>query len=221
MYDFDSLHGELKLSAISNYSKYNRNFYKLNPDYFRPDGTILFCGKQGAGKTLSAVRYIERIASKYPKCKIVSNIQLNLAVDNEIIPYTNMQALSDMDNSTYGILAFIDEIQILFNSLESKKISPTELAIISQQRKRRLHLVGTTQVFGRVAKAFREQVSVAVDCTCHFGFIQRNHVIDMCSLKETAGDNLSDYNYSRHFTFIRDPVYFEKYDTYQRISKEV
>ena len=38
--------------------KYKRDFRKKNPTYFEPDGILVFCGPQGSGKTLSAVRYV-------------------------------------------------------------------------------------------------------------------------------------------------------------------
>lgn len=217
-FDFEAFRGTFSVRSLFDLQKFKRNFKRSNPDYFYPDGTILFCGKQGSGKTLSAVRYIERIAARYPKALIVSNITLNLDVPNEVIPYEGLTKLSEMDNGTNGIICLIDEIQTEFNSLESKKISPSVLAMISQQRKRRAHLVGTTQLFGRVAKPFREQCSAAVDCTTIFaGLLQRNHVIDLNSCLESDSGTLQGYNYSWHATFVRDPRLFDKYDTYQRI----
>ena len=50
--------------------KYNRDFYKNNPTYFRPDGLIIFCGPQGSGKTLSAVNYVYNLLKLYPKCRL-------------------------------------------------------------------------------------------------------------------------------------------------------
>lgn len=217
-FDFDAFRGNFSLRSIFDLRRFNKAFKRDNPDYFYPDGTILFCGKQGAGKTLSAVRYIDRIASRYPKALIVSNINLNLDSDNEILPYEGLIKLSEMDNGTYGIICLIDEIQTEFSSLESKKVSPSVLAMISQQRKRRCHIVGTTQLFGRVSKPFREQCSAAVDCTAILGgLLQRNHVIDLNSCLESDSGSLQGYEYAWHATFVRDPRLFDKYDTYQRI----
>lgn len=217
-FDFEAFRGSLDLKSFFGLRKYNRDFRKNNPDYFYPDGTILFCGKQGAGKTLSAVRYIDRIASKYPRAIIVSNISLSLDSDNELYPYEGLSALSQMDNGHFGIICLIDEIQTEFSSLESKKVSPSVLAMISQQRKRRCHIVGTTQLFGRVSKPFREQCSAAVDCTSILGgYLQRNHVIDLNSCIENDSGSLKGYEYSWHSTFIRSPHDFEKYDTFQKI----
>lgn len=217
-FDFDSFRGELNVPAFFHNRRYVREFRKEHPEYFTPDGLILFCGPQGSGKTLSAVRYISRLCSKFPDAIIVSNILLNLPSDNPVLPYNGLTALSEMDNGYSGIVCFIDEIQTEFSSLESKKISPSVLSMISQQRKRRCHIVGTTQLFGRVSKAFREQVSAAVDCKSLFsGSIQRCSVIDLKTCIEGNSGNLNGYQYRYHSTFVRSPEYFSMYDTYQRI----
>lgn len=215
---FDGIRGEFIPKHFFELLRYNRRFKRENPNYFTPDGLLLFCGKQGSGKTLSAVRYIERVAKAYPLAWIVSNINLNLDVSNKILPYLGLSELSLLDNGTNGIICLIDEIQTEFNSLESKSVSPTVLAMISQQRKRRCHIVGTTQLFGRVAKPFREQCSAAVDCTVILGgFVQRNHVIDITSCIEKDSGDLDGYKYTWHSTFFRSSKYYNKYDTYQRI----
>lgn len=56
--------------------KYRMNFRKENPDYFDPDGLLIFVGGQGTGKTISAVNYIYKLIELYPKAKIVTNVKL-------------------------------------------------------------------------------------------------------------------------------------------------
>ena len=46
--------------------KYKRDFRKKNPTYFEPDGILVFCGPQGSGKTLSAVRYVLDLLHAFP-----------------------------------------------------------------------------------------------------------------------------------------------------------
>lgn len=46
--------------------KYKRAFRKANPTYFEPDGILVFCGPQGSGKTLSAVRYVLDLLRAFP-----------------------------------------------------------------------------------------------------------------------------------------------------------
>ena len=37
--------------------KYKLDFRRQHPEYFDPEGLLIFCGPQGSGKTLSAVQY--------------------------------------------------------------------------------------------------------------------------------------------------------------------
>lgn len=56
--------------------KYRINFRKEHPDYFDSDGILVFVGPQGSGKTLSAVNYVDKLLQAYPKCKLVTNLNL-------------------------------------------------------------------------------------------------------------------------------------------------
>ena len=42
---------------------------------FREFGFTFFVGRQGAGKTISMVRYLEVLKERYPECVIVTNFQ--------------------------------------------------------------------------------------------------------------------------------------------------
>ena len=64
--------------------KYTRDFLKEHPSYFSPDGLLIFTGPQGSGKTLSAVNYVYKLLKMYPRCKIVTNLELtDYPFDNE------------------------------------------------------------------------------------------------------------------------------------------
>lgn len=201
--------------------KYKTRFALEHPEFFNADGLVVFCGGQGAGKTLSAVRYVNRLAKKYPAVKIVSNISLNLPdYNDEIIPYTSLKDVAAMDNGYKGIVLLLDEIQVEFNSLESAKIHPSVIQTISQQRKRRLHVVGTTQLFKRLAKPWREQCNVAVDCDCVLGCIQRNRFVDFGTIAEDANGNMTSYNYNGASYFFRAPRFYDMYNTFERVQRK-
>ena len=51
-------------------------FRKENPHWFKDVGTLIFCGMQGDGKTLSAVNYIYNLFKFYPLMILVSNVSL-------------------------------------------------------------------------------------------------------------------------------------------------
>ena len=217
----EALKTELKLKDLIEKIKYDRKFRKEHPEYFDPDGLMVFCGGQGSGKTLSAVKYIDKLCQIYPNVVVVSNIKLDLVhYDKEIIEYQSIEELSKMDNGYAGIICFIDEIQTEFSSLESKSIHPSVIATISQQRKRRLHVVGTSQLFKRIAKPWREQCNVVVDCGCILGFLVKNYVVDFGSIAEDENGNLTTYEYNEHHFFFKGPRLYSMYDTYERVSRK-
>lgn len=192
---------------------YNKEFNRLHPDYFRPDGIIIFTGPQGSGKTLSAVKYVTKLHEMYPLATIISNMTLTYI---DTLPFIGFdQSLKEYpSNGEFGTILLIDEIQTEFSSLESKNVSPSELAAISQQRKRRVHIVGTAQLWTRIAKPFREQTCAAIDCDSILGGrVQRNRLIDFNRCAYDMNGNLTQYAYSKQFFWTRKTADFEAYDT--------
>lgn len=216
MYIKTALSGDLSFRDFFRLRKYNRDFRKLNPDYFDPDGSICFCGAQGSGKTLSAVRYVNIIHKLYPKALVVSNINLK-GID--YIPYEGFTELKKLDNGIFGVICLIDEVQTEFSSLDSSKISPSVINIICQQRKRRFHLVLTSQLFTRIAKAYREQISCAIDCSCLLKTVQRLQVIDFSRCAYDIEGNLTNVAYSKQYFWTRKPELFDLYDTSEIVSR--
>ena len=203
--------------------KYDINFYRANPTYFKPDGLVVFVGGQGTGKTLSAVNYVYNLLKFYPKAKIVTNIDLlDYPIDNErVFRFTCANDLMEHKNDKEGVIFLIDEIQLYFNSLGSKNINMDVMTQISQQRKQRIHIVATSQVFGRMAKPLREQFSCVILCKSYFNFIQKNQLIDRDSIdgEESTGTNITG-KVIKTFWFFRSPKMFTRYDTYAVIQNE-
>lgn len=251
-----SMKGRKKISYLFELIKYNRNFHKNNPTYFYPDGLLVFCGGQGTGKTLSAVNYSYCLFQIYPRCKIVTNIDLRdypvVELEGFISKYLLFNELANYDsnliesalyddyleynrvfrfndatdlkrykNGKEGVIFLIDEIHLYFNSLQSKNINMDVMTQIAQQRKQRIHIVATTQVFGRMAKPLREQFSNVVLCKSYLNFIQKNSLIDRDSIdgEESTGTNLSGTVVKNYFWF-RSPKMFERYDTYAVINNK-
>ena len=203
--------------------KYDIDFYRSNPTYFRPDGLVIFVGGQGTGKTLSAVNYVYNLLEFYKKAKIVTNINLlEYPIDNErVFRFTCADDLKKYKNGKEGVIFLIDEIQLYFNSLGSKNINMDVMTQISQQRKQRIHIVATSQVFGRMAKPLREQFSCVILCQCYLGILQKNSMIDRESMdgEESTGTNISG-KVIKNFWYIRSPKMFKRYDTYAVIQNE-
>lgn len=212
----DYLKGSLNPKNAIATIKHNILFARNNPDYFYPDGIWVFCGPQGSGKTLSAVQCLQKICKEYPKALVVSNLDVK-GIDNTIIPFENYEQLKEMDNGIYGIIFFLDELHVLWNSLESKDIPVSEMACFCQMRKNRRVIIGTSQVYSRIAKPIREQLKFAIDCRNFFGLLQMNTVLDPAESVEKNGV-MEAKIVGRHFWFHK-PELYKSYDTLFKIER--
>lgn len=173
----DFLSGSVNPFNMFKVLKHNVLFARNNPDYFYPSGIWVFCGPQGSGKTLSAVQCLKDMCKKYPKAIVCTNLDIK-GIENETVQFTDYEQLKTLDNGVEGIIFFLDELHILWNSLESKDIPISEMACFCQMRKNRRVIIGTSQVYSRIAKPIREQLQYAIDCKNYFSCIQVNHVLD-------------------------------------------
>lgn len=212
-----ALRGSVDLDDLLESIKYNHRFKKDHPDWFVPDGIIVFTGFQGQGKTLSAVRYIDRLMRAYPKCMLCSNVIIH-GYEDRFIFFDGVKKFREVDNGEYGVIYFIDEIQLLFNSLESKQMDLNLFTTICQQRKKRKHIVGTSQVFNRISKGFREQFKYAVMCNKLFGVLQWNKAVrgEDCQIDENGKVQTEGVH---HSIFFHSPALYEMYDTYATIDR--
>lgn len=133
-------------------------------------GFSLFCGRQGGGKTYCAVELALNIA-RSKDILLISNTPLYVPAD---INYTYIE---DINNIKYlilqdykGFVILLDEIQTLF---ESKNFDESFYTIFCQLRKRNIKIIGTAQVFERVALKLREQVHNLYYCKTFFGCLTR------------------------------------------------
>lgn len=156
---------DLLYSHFSIFDIMDNIFYSFrHPDEGLPlNGTIAFCGAQGSGKTLSAVLYVKKLVELFPDTIVCTNIDLPF-LDGRFLQFRDVHDLCDLDNDSDGIVYLLDEMHILFNSLGSKNVDSSIFELVSQQRKQRKLIIGTTQVFGRLAKPFREQFKLAIIC---------------------------------------------------------
>ena len=210
----DYVGGSLNPKHVLSTIKHNILFARNNPDYFYPAGIWVFCGPQGSGKTLSAVQCLKKLINHYPKAKVVSNLDIK-GVD--YIPFEDYSQLKDMSNGVEGIIFFLDEIHVLWNSLESKEIPISEMACFCQMRKDRRVIIGTSQKYTRIAKPIREQLQYVIDCHNVLGLLQYNDIIDPSESVEKNG-TLEAVTIGRRFWFHR-PELYNSYDTLFKIEK--
>lgn len=194
-------------------------FYQNNPDYFHPDGIWVFCGSQGSGKTLSAVKCAKELLRAYPKAQICSNVFIH-GLDRDVIPFEDYEQLKTLSNEEKGIIFLIDEIQVLWNSLESRNIPISEMACFSQMRKVRRVIIGTSQVYGRIAKPIREQLKYAIKCKSYLKYLQVNKIIDPNG-ENCKGEQDGELDGEHVYTswFFHRPADYQSYDTFAKIER--
>lgn len=267
MDNFENLKGSHNILDIFKVVNYKRKFAKRNPTYFYPEGLLVFCAEQGAGKTLSAVQYCIKVNRMYQDCIFCTNVLIkefpincyyeiknitenltkvyyklidtdeivrivNVFTDHGetkteiepirddvkiVIAYDGIECIKDLSNGIEGVLYLIDEIHLEFNSLESKNI-PIEIMVeVSQQRKQRKHIVGTSQVYMRLAKPLREQIDTVVICKNYLQCIQYNTIINGKTAVENNGKLIADVLHK--FVWFHKPSLYDSYDTYAKMRR--
>ena len=213
---FDFLNGSLNPKNAIATIRHNILFARNNPDYFYPAGIWVFCGPQGSGKSLSAVQCLQKMCAKYPKAIVCSNLDIK-GIENTVVPFEDYEQLKTLDNGIEGIIFFLDELHILWNSLESKDIPISEMACFCQMRKNRRVIIGTSQVYSRIAKPIREQLQYAIDCRNYFGLLLVNTVLDPSESIERNG-NIDAKRVGLKIWFHK-PELYGSYDTLFKITK--
>ena len=141
------------------------DIYKQSKDKsFNEYALTIFAGRQGSGKTMSLVAELERIRHEYPDVTICTNF----GYIHEDIALTDWQQIIDLRNDA-GIVFAIDEIQNEFDIYNARSFDTNILKVVTQQRKQKIKIYGTSQVFTRVSKPLREQTYEVVDCFTIFG----------------------------------------------------
>lgn len=133
------------------------------------------------------------------------------------IEYTGLDMLKWINNKEYGVIYLIDEIHLELNSLESKNVDIEIMVEISQQRKQRKHIVGTSQIFMRMAKPLREQIHDIIICHNFFGAIQFNKWINGMTATEKNGKLEAEVK--GRYLWCHAPKMYEQYNTYTKMKR--
>jgi hypothetical protein len=134
--------------------------------------------------------------------------------ENRVFLFLDNDDFQKYRNGEFGIIYFVDEIQLYLNSLQSKNINMDVINTVSQQRKQRIHIVSTSQVFGRLAKPLREQFSNVILCKNYYKVLQINKLIDRDSIQgeSSAGTEITGM-VKKKFMWFHNPDYYKRYDT--------
>ena len=208
-----------ELNLISGIDSVVWKLKNTNPDEMKSVGINIFCGPQGSGKTLSLVHYLKKVLKDYPKAIVVTNMELNFEIKQQVIKYSGFEDFK-IENGIYGVIYVLDEIHLILNSLESKGVPLSVIVELSQQRKQRKLILGSSQVYSRMAKPLREQIRNVIVCRNLFGIFQLNYLIDAFESQEGSDGKLKYKKLKTSFFFHRKDDYIA-YDTYKKMDMYV
>lgn len=185
--------------------------FNNDPDEFKEYGVHIIAGKQGSGKSITLTYLLLRYQQMYPKLKVATNYYYT----NEDKHIEHWKDIINYNNGKYGVIVVLDEIQNWFNSLQSKDFPPEMLTEITQQRKQRKVIFGTSQVFSRVAKPIREQTYMLYEPTTIFGCITFVRKYDITT--DVSGQT-DTKKYRGCFFFIQNEKIRNAFDTYRKVE---
>lgn len=190
------------------------NTLKTN-DGFQYAGMWLFSGSQGSGKTLLMMHLLKQILEESPNAIVVSDISI-YGVPS--YPYTGIKDFEKYVNGQDGVIFVMDEINILFNSLESAGLPLSTVNVWGQNRKNRRLILGTSQVKNRIAKPIREQASCIYDCRRGIGGFLYSYKIFDGDLFDEDG-KYTEEEPKRHF-YVPQVSVMRMYNTLEVVRRE-
>lgn len=190
-----------------------------NPEELDVTGINIFTGSQGSGKSLSMIHVFKKLIYDFPKAIVVTNLEFNFTIPNKIKKYEGFQDFQ-IENGIYGVIYLLDEIHLILNSLESKGVPLSIIVELSQQRKQRKLILGTSQVYSRMAKPLREQIRNIIICKNYFSLFQINYLVDAFESQEDNNGKLKFKKMKVSFFFHRKEDYLA-YDTYKKMDTYV
>lgn len=188
---------------------------------FNEYGVTIYCGRQGAGKTIAMVEYLERMRKKYPRALILTNFDYKKQ-DKQL---EGWKEIFTVRNGEDGVIFAIDEIQNEYDSNKWKEFPEGLLREITQQRKQRIKIVCSSQVFTRVVKQIREQCFEVVECRTFMNrwtFLRAFDAEDYNSWVDNPDpEKKRKLPRKWRYSFIQTDELRELYDTYAKVERLV
>lgn len=203
--------GILKSLFVLFPQQFARDFFSRPRDWFAYQGVVVFIGRQGSGKTVALVEQTLRMQHEFPSCKCIGNLKY----ENQDKELTDWRQLIKYKNGHQGVIVQMDEMQNWFSSNQSKNFPPELLEVITQNRKNRRVLLGTSQCFSRLAKPLREQTTEVRKCTTVAGCLTFVHRVE--PELDSQGDVLK-WKHRGFYWFVHTPEIRNSYDTYHVIE---
>lgn len=196
---------------------YDFLIFLINGRTFNLYGVTCYCGRQGSGKTIGVVRELERIKSIYPDCIICTNIDY-LGQD---LPLTSWLQLLELRNGEKGVVFVIDEVQN--QGLDWTKFPETLMSVITQQRKQKIKIYLTAQVYKSVVIQIRRQCFDVVDCKTFLSRWTRHKCYDAEEYNNVIDNPTPEKRLKMHRkwkdSFIQNNLIRKLYDTNQVITR--
>lgn len=189
-----------------------QDIFDKDPDFFKYQGLVIFEGRQGSGKTMSMVQYAMTMQKEYPKALCTTN----LAYTKEDIELKDWRMLLKYKNGINGVIVCMDELQNWFSSNDSKNFPPEMLTLITQNRKNRRIILGTSQNFYLLAKAIRSQATEIRRCTTFFGALTLVRKFE--PILDSEG-NVKQYKRRGWYFFVHNNELRNSYDTFKVIER--
>lgn len=121
-------------------------------------------------------------------------------------------------NELYGIVYYFDEMHSWLSSYEQVKDIPREvLKTISQLRKQRKLVIGTSQIWGAVMKFARLQALTVIDCKTYLGMFTRMYFYHAdCKTDDQTGEIIDDPIAIK--SFWHTPELRLAFDTFEEVN---
>lgn len=200
-------------------SFFKKGFKKIKDKF----GCYCWIGKQGDGKTLSVVTFINEI--RKPGQKVITNMRAYYERNRDFCIYENnfYEIIEKFEKGIYdtNYIVFYDE---LFTLLEKGKLNKDILTFISQMRKRGVYLLTTVQEWLDINVTFRRYCRFYIECKTF-------NILNCCfSLNVTHNGyeirwdkDLNEYDAPIIKTTFRkcSKAIADSYDTFEVIGKSV
>lgn len=179
--------------------------------HFGYKGLVIFEGRQGSGKTISMIQFARQMQQEFPIAKCITNLGYTKQ-DDEL---DHWKKLTDYSNDKYGVICVMDELQNWFSSNQSKDFPPEMLQVITQNRKNRRIILGTSQNFYLLAKAIRSQCTEIRQCITLLGCLT---IVRRLEPILDSDGNVKERKLLGFYFFVHDKDLRDSYDTYKVIE---
>lgn len=181
-------------------------------NFFTYQGLIIFEGRQGMGKTISMVKFMQDMQYEFPNALCTTN----LAYTYENKPLKTWKMLINYKNGFEGVIVAMDELQNWFSSNDSKNFPPEMLSVITQNRKNRRIILGTSQNFYLLSKAIRSQTTEVRRCATYFGCFT---IVTRVEPILDSDGNVIEWKKRGRYCFVHDKELRNSYNTWKVIER--